>query len=378
MNDMANPQSRMRAYLQLVATGPELSKSLNQAQAEDGMLMILNGEIDPVRAGIFLIALRMKRESDTEHIGILNALIKETRTQQTASPEILAVADPFNGCLRGLIATPFLPAVFAACGLPTYTHGLQSVGPKYGITTRMVLEAAGKNVDKNLADGVACLDNTEVGWTYLDQKHYIPSLHDLVELRDTMVKRSCLSTLEVVLKPLFGARTTHLLTGFVHKAYPPVYAMLAKHCGFDSAMIIRGVEGGCIPSLSQLSRYFAYRGDQALELHRLAPIKLHRLVPRELGIEQEARMVAIPSQFAEAMKQTGFRNTQILNAVVAHNLEQGLDALANKPGAMYDSLVYGAAIGLAHVGLAARLADGAERAGNAIASGDALARFQAG
>ena len=370
MNDIANPQSRMRVYLQLVATGPELSKSLDQAQAEDGMSMILDGEIDPVRAGIFLIALRMKRESDAENIGILNALIKNTRTQQTASPEILAVADPFNGCLRGLIATPFLPAVFAACGLPTYTHGLESVGPKYGITTRMVLESAGKNVDKSLADGAACLDNTEVGWTYLDQKHYIPSLHDLVELRDTMVKRSCLSTLEVVLRPLSGCRSTHLLTGFVHQAYPPIYALLAKHCGFDSAMIIRGVEGGCIPSLSQLSRYFSYRGNQAMQLHRLAP--------KELGIEQDARMVAIPNQFAAVMKQTGFQNTQILDAVVAHNLERGLDALANKPGAMHDSLVYGAAIGLRHVGLAASLADGAQRARKAIASGHALARFQAG
>ena len=373
MNDIANPQSRMRAYLQLVATGPELSKSLDRAQAEDGMSMILNGEIDPVRAGIFLIALRMKRESDAENIGILNALMAQLRTQQTASPEILAVADPFNGCLRGMIATPFLPALFAACGLPTYIHGLESVGPKYGITARMVLAAAGKNVDQDLSDGAACLDNAAVGWCYLDQKHYIPRLHDLVELRDAMVKRSCLSTLEVVLRPLFGARATHLLTGFVHKVYPPIYALLAKHCGFDSAMIIRGVEGGCIPSLSQVSRYFAYRNDRDDD-----GVKLHRLAPRELGIEQNARMVAIPNRFASAMKQTGFGKTRALDAVAAHNLKLGRDALANKPGAMHDSLVYGAAIGLAHVGLAASLADGAQRARKAIASGDALARFQAG
>lgn len=370
MNDVANPQARMRAYLQIVATGPELSRSLTQAQAEDAMLMILNDEIDAVRAGIFLIALRMKRESDGENIGVLNALLKKTQTHQTKSPEILALAEPFNGCLRGLSAAPFLPAVFAACGLPTYNHGLESVAPKYGITTRRVLAAAGKNVDHDLANCAACLDNTELGWCYVDQKHYLPSLHNLVELRDKMVKRSCLSTIEVVLRPLYGNRSTHLLTGFVHKVYPPIYAMLAKHCGFDSAMIVRGVEGGCIPSLSQPSRYFSYRGEQAIQLHRLAP--------RQLGIRQTARMVAIPKHFAAVMKQTDFQSPLLLDGVVAHNLECGLSALANKPGAMYDSLIYGVAIGIRHIGLAASLADGAQQARTAIASGAALARFQAG
>ena len=109
MTDLANPESRMRAYLQLVATGPELSKSLDQAQAEDAMTMILEGAVDPVRAGIFLIALRMKRESDAENIGILNALIRSLRQQHTSAADIMAIADPFNGYLRGLPATPFLP-----------------------------------------------------------------------------------------------------------------------------------------------------------------------------------------------------------------------------------------------------------------------------
>jgi len=360
----------MRRYLQLVATGPELSKSLNEDQAEDAMEMILQGDVDPIRAGIFLIALRMKRESEAENIGVLNALLRSLRQQQTKSPDLMAIADPFNGYLRGLPATPFLPAVFASCGLPAYSHGLEAVGPKYGITTRMVLEAAGKTADNDLEETVSCLDDPEVGWGYIDQKQYIPSLHDLVELRDIMVKRSCISTLEVVLRPLCGSRTTHLITGFVHKVYPPVYAMLAQHAGFDSAAIVRGVEGGCIPSLSQLSRYFGYSGDE--------PLELHRLVPSELGIDQQERMVAIPDQYSQDIKQSCFGNTGVLSAVVVYNLELGLDALDGKPGPMRDSIIYGVAIGLKHAGLASDLGDGAARARQAIASGQALTRFKAG
>ena len=46
-----SPQARMRRYIQMVATGPELSKSLDRDQARDGVALILRGEVDAVRAG---------------------------------------------------------------------------------------------------------------------------------------------------------------------------------------------------------------------------------------------------------------------------------------------------------------------------------------
>ncbi len=364
------PQSRMRGYLQLVATGPELSRSLNATEAEDAMSMILNGEIDEVRTGIFLIALRMKRESDAENLGILNALIQEMEQTEVRCPEVLVLADPFNGYLRGLSATSFLPAVLAASGLPSYLHGLHAVGPKYGMTANMILAAAGVHVDASVAEAAVSLENPEIGWAYIDQKRYIPRLADLVGLRDVMVKRSCISTLEVILRPLCGARCTHLMTGFVHKAYPPVYAMLARHAGYGSASIVRGVEGGCIPSLSQVSRYFGYRGEEEIEVYKLTP--------GELGIHQEKRAIAIPDEHAPEVANTGFLNTGVLEDLVELNLELGLDALANRSGPMLDSLVYGAAIGLKQSGMNRTLADGAAQARKVIARGEALARFKAG
>ena len=367
MDSDLDPKSRMRQYLQLVATGPELSKSLNQAQAEDAMALILQGEIDSVQTALFLIALRMKRETEAENLGVLDALIKRTKTRQIKNNSVLAIADPFNGYLRSMPATAFLPAVFAACGLPGYIHGLQTVGPKYGITAKMVLHAAGVNVDLNVDQGSGSLENNDLGWCYLDQKHYIPCLHDLVELRDTMVKRSCISTLEVVLKPLYGAASTFLMTGFVHKAYPPVYAALARHVGFSSAAIIRGVEGGCVPSLSQVSRYFGYQGEGELILNKLSP--------QEISIQQEQRGVVIPDEFNQDLQSTSFDNAHVLNNLAANVAEHGVDALNNKPGAMRDSLIYAASIGLTQFGIASDLQESANLARKAIASGEALERF---
>ena len=91
-----SPQLRMRKYIQMVATGPELSKSLDRDPARDGVTMILKGEVDAVRAGIFLIALRMKRETDEENIGALEALQDSMAQRIAKAPRVVALADPFN------------------------------------------------------------------------------------------------------------------------------------------------------------------------------------------------------------------------------------------------------------------------------------------
>ena len=58
-----DPKLAMRSYIQRIATGPEYSKDISFAEARDAMNHILDGSADPVQAGIFLIALRMKRET---------------------------------------------------------------------------------------------------------------------------------------------------------------------------------------------------------------------------------------------------------------------------------------------------------------------------
>ena len=53
-----DPALAMRSILQRIATGPELSKDISREEACLGMRAILEGEVDPVQAGVFLIADR--------------------------------------------------------------------------------------------------------------------------------------------------------------------------------------------------------------------------------------------------------------------------------------------------------------------------------
>ena len=125
-------EAAMRSYLQRIATGPELSKDISREEARHGMVLILEGRANPVQAGLFLIALRMKRESDDETRGMLEAIREVTVRVEAKVDHVVDLADPYDGYNRTLPASPFLPMVLAACGVPAFSHGVQSVGPKFG------------------------------------------------------------------------------------------------------------------------------------------------------------------------------------------------------------------------------------------------------
>ena len=137
----------MSSILKRIATGPELSKDISREEARAGMRLVLDGEVDPVQAGVFLIAMRMKRETDDENRGLLEAIRDATLRATAPVDEVLDLGDPYDGYTRTLPASPFLPAVLGACGVPTVSHGVQSMGPKYGVTHRQVLAAAGLPVE---------------------------------------------------------------------------------------------------------------------------------------------------------------------------------------------------------------------------------------
>lgn len=366
----SDAKEAMRSFIQRVATGPELSKDISFDEARAGMSYILDRKVDPVQAGVFLIALRMKRETDDENKGVLQAILDATESAVAAVDEVLLVADPYDGYTRGLPASPFLPAVLAACGVPTVSHGVHSVGPKYGVTHGQVLSAAGVKVDLNPQQASACISDPDRGWAYIDQKAFCPKLHDLIELRTLIVKRPVITTTEVLAAPVRGAKKTHLVTGYVHKPYPRIYAMLARHAGFASAMLVRGVEGGVIPSLQQPSKLHYYHDDGELQSMSISP--------GDLSISQPTRAVPIPQRLQQSTEQADEIAAAIdAGALAEAAAEAGLAALRGEAGPAYDSLVYGAALCLFHLKRAPSLSVAAGTARRAIATGAALTRLQA-
>ncbi|MCU7933372.1 MAG: anthranilate phosphoribosyltransferase [Candidatus Thiodiazotropha sp. (ex Dulcina madagascariensis)] len=368
MTDGMTSQGLMHSIIQRIATGPELSKDISLEEASDGLSAILRGEIDDVQAAIFLIALRMKRETDDENKGALDAILKISENRQADVEQLISLADPYDGFNRNLPVAPMLPPVLAACGIPCVSHGLDSVGPKFGVTHRHVLQAAGIDVDMGLNEAVSRLEDPELGWTYVDQRTFCPGLHNLTALRQQIVKRQVLTTVEVLAKPIAGRKKTHLVTGYVHKPYPAKYASLARFGGFEGCLLIRGTEGGVIPSLRQQGMIYRYH-----DLGREKPLEIS---PKTLGIDQPLRAVPLPDD--SAIKTDGDEIARITDISEAARLaaETALRALQGEKGPAYDSLVYASALIVWHAGRQDTLSAAAAQVRQALDSGAAYQRVR--
>jgi anthranilate phosphoribosyltransferase len=242
----------------------------------------------------------------------------------------------------------------------TVSHGVERMGPKYGVTHRQVLSAAGLPVELGPEAAAARLGDPRIGWAYVDQKAFCPKLYALSALRTLIVKRPAITTVEVLAGPVRGRRKTHLVTGFVHKPYPRIYALLARHAGFDSALIVRGVEGGVIPSLSQTGKVFHYHGggeETATEFK-----------PADLGFEQSVRAARIPGASDEGEGAAPFDAVAVAKAAA----QAGGAALSGEPGPTRDCLIYGAALCLWHLRRQRSMKDAAAAARGAIDSGKAM------
>ncbi len=366
------PEALMRSVIQRVATGPELSKDISRDEARACMNIILDGQANPVQAAIFLIALRMKRETDDEVLGILDALRAQTHGVVAAVDEVVDIADPYDGYNRTLPASPFIPAVLAACGVHAVTQGVETMGPKYGCTHKRVLRAVGLRVDRMPHEVAARLADPNVGWGYLDQSAMCPKLHALEGLRTLIVKRPALTTVEVALRAISGTKKTHLVTGYVHKPYPRIYALLARHAGYDSALLVRGVEGGIIPSLRQTGACVAY--------HDKGEEEGYDIDPAALGIAQTVRAAPLPESLPQAARAGGDEIAVAVDieAMARAAAAAGIDALQGKAGPVHDGIVLGSALVLWHLRKVDSMRAAADMARSVIASGAALARLHAG
>ena len=367
-NDEPDP-GLMRSIIQRIATGPELSKDISRVEARAGMRLVLDGRVDPVEAGVFLIALRMKRESDEEMCGLLEAIRDATQSAVAPIDELIDFGDPYDGYARSLPIAPFLPAVLAACGVPAIAHGVESMGPKYGVTHRQVLRAAGLPVDLTAQQASARLADPAIGWAYLDQSVFCPKLYALARLRSLIVKRPALTTLEVLAGPVRARGKTHLVTGYVHRAYPRIYAMLARTAGYDTTLLIRGVEGGVIPSLREQGKYFSDR-DGSGEVSR-------EITASEFGLESWLRPLPLPDDLPSSDDDLKPLDAVATRTIACAAVTAGQQALAGKPVPARDSLIAAAALCLHHLGRCESLLAAAQAVGRVLDDGGAARRFQA-
>jgi anthranilate phosphoribosyltransferase len=363
---LENPEKTMISIIKRVATGPELSKSISYDEARAGMRLILDGLADPVQAAVFLIGLRVKRETEDENKGVLQAILDRTKIIEAEVDELVDIADPYNGYARSLPSSPFLAALLAESGVPAVSHGIETVAPKFGVTHSQILAAAGVSVNLPVEKIGKQISDPEIGWAYADQSVFCPSLYGLTDFRKKIVKRAAISTVEVLTGPIRGRKKTHLLSGYVHNEYPPIYTMLARHSGFSSTLLLRGTEGGVTPSLrkrGEFVRYWENSKDMLVEAD-----------PTEIGIECENRLVPIPPALLPD-KDRDFGPDENNAEIAKLSAKEGLAALQGANSPTSDALLFSASLTLWHLERFSSVNEAAVAVRKILASGKAAKRF---
>jgi len=361
-NTPGAPAERMKGYMEKIASGPRMSKDLSAPEAEDALQLILNGEVSPARASAFLIASRMKLETVEENLGFWRALDASTVSKEMPSDRLLALADPFDGVNRVPYFGFYVVPVLAAMGLAAYGHSARALPPKFGITFEEML--AGPYATSQEASGerrLACL--RQHGFGYLSTAHTHPKLEALRALREAIVKRPMLATVEKMLMPVRARPGGNFLaTGYFHKGYEIPMLAIARESRFDRVALGNGQEGTTLYGVHKTARVFLHRqGEAAREIRLDKETMLDR--------ETAARVAAAHQEL---------KSTEASPAVIAF---LGEAALKGEPGPAAWLIACQAGTLFSLFGLARDPQAGFKRAMEVLSNGgcyDALMRYLEG
>ena len=285
-----DPETRMKAYLKKIAAGPRLSKDLTEEEAEDALSLILDDQVSKIRAGVFLIAARMKLETVPENIGYWRAMQNRVSLVNIDLDQLLQIADPFDGFERvpyfGFYAIP----VIAQLGLPAYGHSTLPLPPKFGITFEEILQNHYKVGDDRGKRPL--LEKHQFG--YLSTSHTLPQLEGLRSLRIEIVKRPMLATLEKMLMPV-KARKNILATTYFHRGYEIALTEIGKLSQFDKVIIGNGMEGTTLFGVKETKMFIQDNNGEAEQ---------ESLSLKTLYDEETARRIAKAQEELKPIKST--------------------------------------------------------------------------
>jgi anthranilate phosphoribosyltransferase len=231
-----------RAVIKAVGTGPRGSRALSFDEARSATAALLSGDVSPVQAGAFLIAMRIKGETPTELAGITQALRDAAGAvapdPPTSSRPIVACAGAFDGMADAPHLSIAAAVLAAAAGARIVVHCGSTLGPKRGTTPADVLAALGGPARPEPAESLAMLERSDVALVHAGTA--IPGWDALAAVRDEIGLRGPLHSAEKLVDHL-GA--TRFVVGHTHSSYRERLLGALDELGAQHAVTVRGMEG---------------------------------------------------------------------------------------------------------------------------------------
>ena len=323
--------------LRAVAARRPLSRALAEATFGD----LMDGQASEAQKGALLLGIATRGETADEIAGAVQALRRRMRRVTSGRSPILDTCGP-GGLGRDLFNLSTAAAVVAAgAGASVAKHGNRSVSSRVGSAD--VLAASGVHVELDSRQAGRILD--EVGLVFLFAPAFHPAMKELGTVRRELGIRTIFNALGPLANP---AGATRQLIGVGRPELVRLLADALAALGNERAIVFHSENG-----LDELVPGVAAVGIEVRE----GWTKPWRLDP--------AQLKQAPVNVGELQGGDAAENAAMLDRL-----------LDREAGARRETVLLNVAVALVVEGRAADVADGYERAREAVDSGAAAAVFQ--
>ncbi len=317
-------------------------RSLSGEEAYTTLKEIMSGEATPSQIAAFITALRIRGETPDVIAGCARAMREKFTAVEAHSSDVVDTCGTGGDGAQTFNISTAAAFVAAGAGVKVAKHGNKGVSSKCGSAD--VLVAMGVNIKCVPAVMSYCLQ--EIGIAFL----FAPSLHPAMKFAIGPRREIGIRTVFNILGPLSnpaGARRGVL--GVYSKAITPVLAKAACDLGAVHLYVVHGDDGLDEITTTTTTSVYEVRNGQVHE---------YTLDPKDLGLELAVAGDLIGGEPAE--------NAALVTAI-----------LKGERGPRADIVCLNAAAAITAGGLAPDLRQGLAKAREAIASGQALEKFEA-
>jgi anthranilate phosphoribosyltransferase len=320
-----------RPHLAKVAGGLALDRAEARAAFDD----LLSGEVTPVQAGAFLVAMKVRSESVEEIVGAAEAM-RARMTRVSAPPGAIDVVGT-GGDHSGSVNVSTLAAILvAACGVPVAKHGNRAATSRSGAAD--VLAALGVRLGLDAEEQARCL--AEAGLCFLFAQAHHPAMRHVASVRSELPVRTIFNLLGPLCNP---AGVAYQLFGVAQEALAEPLTRVLSELGSRRVWTVHGSDGLDEITVTGPTRVIA------LDAGRISPFTID---PRDLGLPlraPEELRGGDPAENARALgsvlagERNAYRDIAALNAAAALVVAEAVETLADGLTRAQDAVDSGAA-----------------------------------
>ncbi len=330
---MAGDMNQLKALLGVAATGAKLT----EAQAEQAFDIMMSGNATPSQMGAFLMALRVRGETEEEITGAARVM-RAKALRIKAPPGAIDVVGTGGDATMTFNVSTAAAIVTAGAGVPVAKHGNRAISSKSGASD--MLAALGFNLDCDFSLIERAI--AEAGFGFMLAPRHHGAMRHVGPTRVELGTRTIFNILGPLTNPAFVKR--QLVGAFARQWIEPMARTLGN-LGCEYAWVVNGSDGMDELTLTGSSH--------------VAELKNGKVSTFEVSPEDAGLRCVMPAALKGG---DGAENAARLRAI-----------LAGERGALRDFVLFTAAAALLIAGKAKSLKDGVGVAAQSIDSGRAKA-----